>query len=130
MGNVLLDTSVVIDLARGRSSAATRLHSVRAAGDVPCTCAVVALEVWRGRSSKEEPGLEALLRSLRALPMTVGAGIRAAEWQAEYRARGVTLEDADVLIAGVAMSTGARLATANIKDFPMPGLQLEHWPSR
>jgi predicted nucleic acid-binding protein len=130
VGNVLLDTSVVIDLARGRSSAATRLQGVRDAGDLPCTCAVVVLEVWRGRRSDEEPGLETLLRSLRALPITVDAGIRGAEWQAEYRARGVTLEDADVLIAGVAISTGARLATANVRDFPMPGLQLEHWPSR
>ena len=120
---------MVIDLARGRKDAKERLRALREAGDLPCTCAVVALEIWRGRKNHEEPGLERLIRFLLPLPITVDAGIQAAEWQAAYRVRGVTLQDADVLIAGVAVTTGARLATANIRDFPMPRLRLEHWPS-
>jgi len=44
------------------------------------------------------------------------------------RARGVTLAQADCLIAAAAVGVGARLATGNRKDFPMPELSVEHWP--
>jgi len=33
------------------------------------------------------------------------------------------------LIAAAADGIGGSLATGNPKDFPMPGLQVEHWPA-
>ena len=35
----------------------------------------------------------------------------------------------DCLVAAATMNFGGRLATGNIKDFPMPKLQVEHWPA-
>lgn len=56
------------------------------------------------------------------------AGRRAGEWRRGFAARGVTLWQADCLIAAVACLHGATLATGNPKDFPMQDLALVHWP--
>jgi hypothetical protein len=47
----------------------------------------------------------------------------------QFAAKGVTLAQADCLIAATAHSSGATLATANVRDFPMPGLRVEGWPT-
>ena len=43
--------------------------------------------------------------------------------------RGVTISQADALIAAAAHAIGGRLATGNPKHFPMPELTVEHWPA-
>jgi hypothetical protein len=45
-----------------------------------------------------------------------------------YAARGVTLHQADCLIAAAAVGVGADLATGNPGDFPMLGDQVQHGP--
>jgi predicted nucleic acid-binding protein len=40
----------------------------------------------------------------------------------------VTLAQADCLVAAAAAAVGARVATGNPKDFPMPDVEVEHWP--
>ncbi|MHB8507980.1 MAG: type II toxin-antitoxin system VapC family toxin [Candidatus Dormibacteria bacterium] len=42
--------------------------------------------------------------------------------------RGVTLSQADCLIAAAARSNGAVLATGNPRHFPMAGVHVEEWP--
>ncbi|GAC1414088.1 MAG: hypothetical protein NVSMB57_09650 [Actinomycetota bacterium] len=42
--------------------------------------------------------------------------------------RGITLAQADCLIAATALNAGASLATGNPKDFPMPDVRVDHWP--
>ena len=49
-------------------------------------------------------------------------------WRRTHRGRGRTLSQADALIAAATVGVGARLATGNPKDFPIPGLIVEHWP--
>ena len=46
----------------------------------------------------------------------------------DFARRGVTLSQADCLAAAAAVAVGARLATGNPKNFPMPEVVLEHWP--
>jgi len=41
----------------------------------------------------------------------------------------VTLAQGDCLIAAAAAAIGGRLATGNPRHFPMPELQVEHWPA-
>ncbi len=53
----------------------------------------------------------------------------AGNWRRDFASRGVTLSQSDCLIAAAAVSAGASLATGNPKDFPMPGLEVEHWPT-
>ncbi len=68
------------------------------------------------------------LSSLLLAPLGRTEGERAGRWRRDFARQGVTLSQADCLIAAAAVGVGARLATGNPSDFPMSGLELEHWP--
>ncbi len=80
------------------------------------------------RPSEEERVL-GLLNSLRIAPIGSIEGKRAGTWRRDFAARGITLSQADCLVAAAAVSIGATLATGNPKHFPMPDLSLTHWPT-
>jgi predicted nucleic acid-binding protein len=127
MGALLLDTTVVIDLLRGRPGAAARLRERHHVGDAPHVCAITVEETVRGLREAERPGARRLFAGLRIAPLGEEAGWRAGEWRREHASRGTTLAQADCLIAAAALSIGGRLATGNPADFPMPELTVEHW---
>jgi predicted nucleic acid-binding protein len=60
--------------------------------------------------------------------MGLTEGILAGSWRREHARRGITLHQADCLIAAAAVGIGAALATANVDDFPMPEVRVEEWP--
>lgn len=123
----VLDSTVLIDFLRGRP-AVERVRGLRAVGDVPATTAVNIEEVVRGIREAESPIVDRLFQGLVVLPVDRVAGQQAGEWRREFAARGVTLWQADCLIAATAFVNGAQLVTGNPKDFPMAGLSIEHWP--
>jgi len=127
VARVLLDTTVLIDALRGRP-AAERVHRLRAAGDIPLICAINVEEIWRGLRASEHIRVRRLLQGLMLVPLTRTEGERAGTWRREHAGRGITLHQADCLIAAAAFSAGAALATGNPSDFPMPALVVEHWP--
>lgn len=128
MAAVLLDTTVLIDALRGRQ-AAQGIRGLRQQGDDPFVCAINVEELFRGLGRGEEAVAARLVRGLRAAPLGAAQGRKAGEWRRRFAARGRTLSQADCLIAAAAVSIGARLITANPKDFPMKELRVEHWPS-
>ena len=128
MAAVLLDTTVLIDVLRGRS-AVERVRGLRASGDVACVSAINVEEVVRGLRPDEEEPARRLFAGLHLVPLGEQEGWQAGEWRREYANRGSTLAQADCLVAAAALSHGARLATGNPKDFPMEGLAVEHWPA-
>jgi predicted nucleic acid-binding protein len=128
MGRVLLDTTVLIDALRGRG-AAVRLRQLRAAHDLPFVCAVSVEEILRGVRPGEEPAVERLLNGLLVAPMGRAEGERAGTWRRSFAARGHTLSQSDCLVAAAALGLGARLATGNPRDFPMPEVLVDHWPA-
>jgi hypothetical protein len=124
---LLLDTTVLIDALRERP-AAQRIQKYLDVDQVPWICAVNVDEVLRGtRVDKEELVLR-FLRGLHLAPLGRVEGERAGRWRRDFARRGVTLSQADCLIAAAAMAVGARLATGNPKHFPMSELDVEHWP--
>lgn len=127
MGAVLLDTTVLIDALRGRP-AADRLRRLRRAGDTPFICSVNVEEIVRGLRPAEESGARRLLAGLRIAPVGREEGWQAGRWRRQQAEAGRTLSQADCLIAAAAIGVGARLATGNPEDFPMPELAVEHWP--
>jgi predicted nucleic acid-binding protein len=127
VAELLLDTTVLIDALRGRR-AAERLRGLHGEGGPPYVCAINVEEVWRGTRPGEEKAVGRLLRALRIAPLGEAEGERAGRWRAQFAARGTTLAQADCLIAAAALGVGARLATGNPRDFPMPELEVEHWP--
>lgn len=126
---LLLDTSVLIDALRGRGAGA-RLRELRAGGAaVPWICAINVEELYRGVREREEEALRRFLGGLRIAPLGREEAERAGRWRRDFARRGVTLSQADCLIAAAAAGVGARLATGNPKHFPMDGLVVEHWPA-
>jgi len=126
---VLLDTTVLIDLLRGRQGARTRLTSLRDAGDAAYVCAVNVEETVRGLRRREHAAARPLFAGLRIARLSAAEGWQAGEWRRDFAARGRTLAQADCLVAAAALSLGGRLATGNPKDFPMRGIAVEHWPA-
>jgi predicted nucleic acid-binding protein len=129
VGAVLLDTTVLIDLLRGKPGALERLRALRRAGDVPHACAVNVEEIARGLRGREDAAARTLFGGLRIAPLGREEGWDAGEWRRTFGARGRTLSQADCLVAAAAYSVGGRLATGNPKDFPMRELTVEHWPA-
>jgi predicted nucleic acid-binding protein len=125
---VLLDTTVLIDVLRGRR-AARRLLGLRASREIPYVCCINVEEVWRGLRPDEEDGAARLLDALRLAELGRSEGRRAGRWRRESAARGIALSQADCLIAAAAVGVGARLATGNPGHFPTEELEVEHWPA-
>jgi len=124
---LLLDTTVLIDALRGRS-AAERLRDLRGAEQAPWICALNVEEVMRGAHADEQALIARFLNGLQVASLGRVEGERAGRWRRDYSRRGVTLAQADCLIAAAAVGIDARLATGNPKHFPMPELDVEHWP--
>jgi predicted nucleic acid-binding protein len=124
---LLLDSTVLIDALRERPSA-QRLQRYLDSDQIPWICAINVDEVLRGtRADKEAPVL-IFLKGLHVAPLGRAEGERAGRWRRDYALEGVTLSQADCLIAAAAVGVGAHLATGNPKHFPMPEVQVEHWP--
>jgi predicted nucleic acid-binding protein len=123
---LVLDTTVLIDALRGRP-AADRVDELLATREVLLTTAVNVEEIVRGLRPAEQEAADLLLTGLRIIPIRRKEAERAGRWRREFASRGVTLHQADCLIAAAAYGAGGRLATANVKDFPMPELTVEEW---
>jgi predicted nucleic acid-binding protein len=123
----VLDSTVLIDHLRGRPVVA-RIAALRAAGDIAATTAVNVEEIVRGLRPAEAQAAVRLFTGLVVLPVDTRAGWQAGEWRRTFAARGITLWQADCLIAATAAVHGGSLVTGNPKDFPMPDVDLVHWP--
>ena len=129
MAAILLDTTVLIDVLRGRPATVARLRGLRASGDVPHVCAINVEEVERGlRGEREEKAAGRLFDGLRVVPLATTQGRKAGRWRRTYASVGVTLTQADCLIAAAALAIGGHLVTGNPDDFPMAELIVAHWP--
>lgn len=124
---LLLDTTVLIDALRGRP-AAEHVRALRDTEAPPWICAVNVEEIVRGAAPGKEAVVARFLKGLRLAPLGQAEGELAGRWRRDYARRGITLSQADCLIAAAAVGVGARLASGNPKHFPMPGLEVEHWP--
>jgi len=127
VARVLLDSTVLIDALRGHG-AADWVRQMRRVGDEPWVCAISVEEIWRGALAEEEPTIRRLFRGLRCAPLGVAEGERAGRWRRELAGTGVTVHQADCLIAAASVGIGGRLATGNPDDFPMSEVVVDHWP--
>jgi predicted nucleic acid-binding protein len=127
VASLLLDTTVLIDVLRGRRGTVDRLS--RAAGDNKTlwTCAINVEETVRGLRPSEAGAAKLLFEGLRIAPLGRGEGALAGEWRRVFAQRGSTLAQADCLVAAAAVGVGATLATGNPRDFPMDELVVEIW---
>lgn len=124
----LLDTTVLIDYLRD-APAAVRVDDLLDRDDVACTTAINVEELARGLLPRERRRATNLVRGLVVIPLEARQGWQAGSWRQGFAARGITLSQADCLIAAAALGADATLATGNPKDFPMKEIRVEHWPT-
>lgn len=124
MATVLIDTSVIIGLARKESSALDALTKLE--GREPVICDVVLAEVVAGaRNRKEgEQWFSHMSTSYHVLPFTMEVSLHFRELtKGAWKHRGAHISDH--LIAATAMAHGCALLTLNRKDFEdIKGLEL------
>src|SRR5262245_42938410 len=113
----MLDTSVCVDLLRGRAVQA-QLPAV-----AECVLSVITaaeLEVGIRRSARpaaQREAVEALLNLFEVLPWDVATKGHYGEIRVDLEKRGATIGPLDMLIAAHARRVGATLVTGNIQEF-------------
>lgn len=121
MDAIVLDTSVLIDVLRGRAEAT---EYVRSLGKVPSCSELSRAEVLRGLRDEERQYAEDLFAELRWIPVDETIARRAGELGRRWDRSHPGIGTSDLVIAATAMTLGASIATSNVKHYPMfPGLR-------
>ena len=112
----LLDTTVLVDLLRKNTAALTWLRSTTGK---PAVSVVSLTELFAGaRTRREEQEILVLERSVRLLSLDRDIAVRAGVFVRLYGASH-NIDDPDAIIAATTEHHGLKLATLNIKHFPM-----------
>lgn len=121
MSDNLLDTNILVRYLRKTPGYLELLRTIGARGWTYISV-MTRLEIVRGMQERERKETFDLLDSLETIPMTAEIADSAGELIRSWRARGITLGDADAIIAASALQEGLPLVTTNAKHFPMPDL--------
>ncbi len=130
--NFVLDTDVCIDLIRGRIPAASSeagpiLVEVSAISSV--TLAELEVGVTKApMPSRPRQQLDDFLERIEVIDFDTAAARHYGEIRAHLEKKGTTIGPLDLLIAAHARSRGAKLVTANVREFRrVPGLSCIGW---
>lgn len=121
MSDNLLDTNILVRYLRKTPGYLELLRTIGARGWTYISV-MTRLEIVRGMQERERKETFDLLDSLETIPMTAEIADSAGELIRSWRVRGITLGDADAIIAASALQEGLPLVTTNAKHFPMPDL--------
>jgi tRNA(fMet)-specific endonuclease VapC len=121
---LLLDTSAVSAFMHRRVAALERLGQEDPAEVFLCTPVAAEIEYALARLDVGSRRRELLDREFRRLRSAVrwtdwseGAAAQFGFWKARLRERGDPIEDMDLVIASIALTLPARLATSNARHF-------------
>jgi predicted nucleic acid-binding protein len=117
----LFDSGIPILHLRNQSGYSTLTDRLADEADV-FVSTMTRFEVMRGMRDRERESTFELLNSFEALDVTSEIADQAGELIRTWRTRGVTLGDADAIIAATALQHGLTLVTTNPKHFPMSEL--------
>jgi predicted nucleic acid-binding protein len=112
----LLDTSVLIDVLRGRDDAVRYLLDLPGR---PVCSEITRVEIMRGMRSPERQATLRLLASLDWHPVDARVAELAGRWGRTYRHSHPNIAVADLCIGATAKVLGVPVATANVRHFPM-----------
>ncbi len=129
---MLLDTTFLIDLLRGKDPAAyARLQKLERNQEIKGIAAVSVMELWKGavqsnRPEQEKQKVDDLLSSLYPYHFDEQEAKRAGEIDAELLQKGEMIQVEDVIIAAVAITHHETILTRNAKHFQrIAGLKVE-----
>jgi predicted nucleic acid-binding protein len=113
---ILVDTNIVIEFLRGSPNAVSWLEAL---DERAAISAISVMELYAGaRSQRDERDIVALSHQFACLPVGQQIGERAGAIMRHFhKSHGIDIPDA--IIAATAEHHGLRLATLNVKHFPM-----------
>ncbi|MBI5489888.1 MAG: PIN domain-containing protein [Deltaproteobacteria bacterium] len=120
--NILVDSSVLIDVLGGRGGRPVLLRRLLAEGSLLCSCDITLAEVYCGMRDREREVTEAFLGSLFYIPSDPETARQAGVLRRDWRVKGHSLALADTFLAALALRHGLLLLTDNVRHFPMRGL--------
>ena len=126
----LLDTDVCVEILRGNPAVIRRRAATP--DDVATTC-ITAAELHYGAARSWDPPANAdlvdrFLQTLPVLPLDRPVARRFGALKADLQRQNALLADADLLIAALALASGATLVTGNRKHYErVAGLPIEDW---
>ena len=121
MSDYVLDSGILIRHLRDQRGYPELVDHLTDKADVYIS-AMTRLEVVRGMRDREREDTFNLIDSLETISITGELADSAGEIIRSWRGRGITLSDADAIIAASAIHHGLTLVTTNAKHFPMPEL--------
>jgi predicted nucleic acid-binding protein len=120
--SVLIDSDILIEVARARDSGILNKWDALSQGSTVLFCSPVTVaELWLGARPQENRILQALFAAVQSIPIDAEIGQRAGVFLRQYaRSHGVELGDA--LIAATAYLHDLQLWTRNRRHYPMKDL--------
>jgi predicted nucleic acid-binding protein len=119
VSGVLIDSDILIDVARGRNTQLLTRWTELSASDTAIACSPVTVaEMWHGARPSEHTALQALFNALACVPIGPEIGRRAGDYLRHF-AKSHHVELGDALIAATASIHGLALWTRNRKHYPM-----------
>jgi predicted nucleic acid-binding protein len=119
----VLDTTVLIDHAKGRPGVDELVASLFAEPNDLYVCDVVVAEALSGGDTIQRTTIESLIRALEYVSTAPDAAVWAADSRRNRRASGPR-SLADAVIAGVAWFNDAAVVTRNPRDFQVQGVRV------
>jgi hypothetical protein len=114
--SVVLDTSVLVDHLRASTAATEYLAGL---DDRPSCSEISRIEVIQGLRTSERRAADNLFALIAWIPVSEAVARRAGELGRRWRRSHPGIGVADLAIAATAERSDARLATRNLKHFPM-----------
>ena len=119
----LLDTTILIDLFRGRQEAIVFLDKLSQEGSL-FVCAVVVSEIFSGVRPAELSKVEEFLEAMNYVQIDYKTAKRAGLYKRDFQRKGINLSISDTLIASTAVDHSLTLVTKNVRHFPMRELKV------
>ena len=119
MKAVLIDSDILIEVARGRDIRLLERWTELSGSDAVIACSPVTVaEMWHGARPQEHKVLEALFRGMTCIPIGEDIGRHAGDYLRQF-AKSHAVELGDALIAATASVHNLALWTHNRKHYPM-----------
>jgi predicted nucleic acid-binding protein len=127
MSKYLLDSDIIIWHLRGRIEITEMLKDIQRVG-LPACSAISVLEVQLGVKTKDEEGkTNRFLGTLKIFDVNMEIAKIAAQLIREYKAKGVTIDIPDSIIASTCILHDLILVTYNRRHYPISELKF-HLP--
>ncbi|MBI4318805.1 MAG: PIN domain-containing protein [Chloroflexi bacterium] len=114
----LLDTTALIDFAKGREPASSRILGFSEGGDELAVCAINVAEFYAGVPPAQRGVWDEFFSTLTYWDVTAQAARHAGCLRFDFARKGRVLSTTDVIIAAVAQEKEAVIVTDNTKGLP------------